>query len=389
MADYKATKIACYLGYFVQAIIVGFVPLTYVSLNTDYGISYDRLGALSVVIFLVQLLVDVVSVRLLKYIGYRGGAVAAHILASIGFIMLGVLPQLMADKYLAVLLSSVVFSVGGGLVEVIISPIIEFLPEKAENKAAQMSLLHSFFCWGSVITIALTAVLMLLFGRENWRYISLLWAAVSAVNIILFSRVPIVAPSPKKQEKSEKGVISPLFLLVMLLMLAAGATEITVSSWASTLAEKGLGLSKAAGDLLGPGIFAVLMGVGRLLYGLYGHKIKIERVMLCCGALSFGAYMLLFLNISAALSLVACAVVGLSVSIMWPGALSIGAKRFSAAGMLFFGLAAAFGDTGCSVGPYIIGVMTERGSMPIGFLVCSVFPLIIIAVSLIFTCSKK
>lgn len=390
MAKYTKTKIACYTGYFVQAIIVGFLPLLFVSFNRDYGISFEKLGALAVFIFVVQLGVDLLSVKFLKYIGYRGGALLAHVTASAGFIMLAFLPEIMADKYLAVVLSSIVFSVGGGLVEVIISPIIEYLPVREENKAAQMSLLHSFFCWGTVITIFLTTVLLGVLGRENWRYISLLWAAVSAVNIILFSFVPIVEPSEREQQKAQKEILrSPVFYAIMLLMLSAGAAEISVSQWASTFAETGLRLSKTTGDLLGPGIFAVLMGAGRLLFGIYGTRLKIERVMLLSGLLCFTSYILIFLNINAVVSLAACALCGLSVSIMWPGALSLGAKKFPLGGTLLFGAAAAFGDTGCSVGPYLMGVMTERGSMPLGFLVCSIFPLLIIALSLYFARIKK
>ncbi len=381
MAKYTKTKFACYIGYFVQAIIVGFLPLLYVSFNRNYGISYSRLGALSVVIFVVQLGVDIISVKLIKYIGYRGGAVLAHIAASAGFIMLAVLPQLMADKYLAIVLSSIVFSVGGGLIEVIISPIIEYLPTKPESKAAQMSFLHSFFCWGSVLAIVLTVVLLRAFGRENWGYISLIWAAVSAVNIAGFLFVPIIEPPHSDEQGAGTGILrSPKFFALMLLMFAAGASEITVSGWASTLAETGLGLSKTVGDLLGPCIFAVMMGIGRLTYGLYGSRIKIERVMLLGGVLCFSGYILLFLNISAAVSLAACALCGLSVSIMWPGALSMGAKAFPLGGMLLFGAAAAFGDTGCSVGPYLMGLLTERVGMSVGFLVCSIFPLMVIMI---------
>ena len=390
MAKYTKTKIACYIGYFVQAIIVAFLPLLFVTFNTNYGISFERLGALAVIIFVVQLGVDLLSVKFLKYIGYRGGAVLAHVTAAAGFAMLAFLPEIMADKYLAVVLSSIVFSVGGGLVEVIISPIIEYLPVKEENKAAQMSLLHSFFCWGTVITVVLTTALLSVLGRENWRYISLLWAAVSAVNIFLFAFVPIVEPSVLEQQKAGRDILrSPVFYAVMLLMFSAGAAEISVSQWASTLAETGLHLSKTAGDLLGPGIFAVLMGIGRLLFGIYGSRLKIERVILLSGILCFISYMLLFLNINAAVSLIACALCGLSVSVMWPGTLSIGAKKFPLGGTLLFGAAAAFGDTGCSVGPYLMGVMTERGSMPLGFLVCSIFPLLIITVSLYFARIKK
>lgn len=378
--NYTRTKIACYIGYFVQAIIVGFMPLLFITFNKDYGISFEKLGGLSIIIFLVQLLVDVVSIKLLKYVGYRGGAMIAHICAVIGFIMLAILPELMDNKYLSIVLSGIVFSVGGGLIEVIISPIIEYLPTK--NKSAQMSLLHSFFCWGSVLTVAGTTALFAAFGRENWRWVSLLWAAISLANFFLFLRAHIIEPEAEKSAEKNKDMLrSPLFYALMLLMLAAGASEISVSQWASAFAEAGLGLPKVLGDLLGPCVFALLMGVGRLLYGLFGSKIRVESIMLVCGIFCLCCYMLMVLNIHPLLSLVACALTGLSVSVMWPGALSLSASRFPLGGTLLFGCAAAFGDSGCSVGPWMMGFMSEHHSMQLGFLLCSIFPIIIIVVA--------
>ncbi len=389
--NYTRTKISCYLGYFVQAIIVSFLPLLFVTFNRDYGISYEKLGTLAIITFAVQLAVDILSVKLLKYIGYRGGAVLAHLTAALGFIMLALLPQIMDNKYLAIALSCVIYSIGGGLIEVIISPIIEYLP--SGNKAAQMSLLHSFFCWGEVLTVIGATLLFILIGRENWWYVSFIWAAISLVNMLLFIKTPIIEPESGSKYAANSGMLrSYEFYLVMLLMLAAGAAEISVSQWASAFAEMGLGLSKAAGDLLGPCSFAVLMGVGRLLYGIYGGRIKIERAIFFCALLCLGCYVLLFLDIHPAVSLIACALCGLSVSVMWPGTLSLGSARFPLGGTLFFGCAAAFGDSGCSIGPFIMGAITERFSMQTGFIVCAVFPAVIIAVSahfLKYSCKKR
>ncbi len=381
--NYTRTKISCYLGYFVQAIIVSFLPLLFVTLNSDYGVSYMLLGSLSVITFVVQLFVDILSVRFLKYIGYKKGVILAHLCSGVGFIMLCVLPEIISNTYLAVMLSCIVFSVGGGLIEVIVSPIIEYLPTR--NKASQMSLLHSFFCWGQVLTVALTTVLFLFFGRDKWQYIALIWAAISFINMFLFIGAPIVEPT-EDGEKGGSGSIlrSPVFYAVMILMLAAGATEISVSGWASAFTEAALGLNKAVGDILGLCAFALLMGVGRLFYGLKGDRIKIERVMLFCGIMCLICYILLFLNINPWLSVIACAMTGLAVSVMWPGSLSIGAKRFSHGGTLLFGLAAAFGDSGCSIAPFIMGAVASRSSINNGFLVCSIFPVIIIVCSLYF-----
>ena len=388
--NYTHTKIACYLSCFIQAINISFLPLLYVTFNEAYGISYEKLGLLSVFSFVLQLGVDLISVKLLCRIGYRAAAISGNLLSAIGFVMLAVLPRVLTSSFLAVIAATAVYSLGSGLIEVIMSPIIEYLPTK--NKAAQMSLLHSFFCWGQVLTITVSTLLLLALGRRNWYYIALLWALVGLINAVLFTRVPIIDPEKTNATHSAKGVLrSPVFYGVMLLMLAAGASELSVSSWASAFAERGLSLSKTVGDLLGPCCFAVLMGVGRLLYGLYGEKIKIEKALFLSGAVCFAGYLILFLNISPVLSLVATALIGLSVSLMWPGALSLGAARFQNSATLLFGFAAAFGDTGCSVGPYIMGVMTERSSMQSGFLICSVFPLLIIVIAACFlkySCKK-
>lgn len=381
--NYTRTKIACYISAFIQAVNISFLPLLFVSLNTKYVISYEKLGLLSVFSFALQLGVDLLSVKFLKHIGYRAAALLGNILSAVGFIMLAVLPSVMGNTYGAVVAATVVYSIGSGLIEVIMSPIIEFLPTR--NKAAQMSLLHSFFCFGSVLTVVLTSLFFAFFGRDNWQFIALIWAAVGVINTLIFSRAPIISPESSNMALSEKKILrSPSFYAVMLLMLCAGASEIAVSQWASAFAEAGIGLNKTLGDLLGPCAFAIFMGAGRLLYAVLGSRLKIEKVMLFSGILCFICYMVLFLSGSPVLSLAACAFSGLSVSVMWPGTLSIGAKRFSGGGILLFGLAAAFGDIGCAVGPYIMGVMTERSSMQNGFLVCSIFPLLIIACALYF-----
>lgn len=380
--NYKITKISCYTGYFVQAIIINFLPLLFVSLNTDYGISLSRLGALSVITFAVQLGVDLLSVKFLNYLGFRGGAVLAHFMSALGLIMLGVLPVIIGNTFLAVALSVVVYSIGGGLIEVIISPIIEYLPSK--NKAAQMSFLHSFYCWGQLLTVLITTVLFLLFSRSNWRYIAFLWSAVPLINMFVFIKVPIIEPRGEVAEESDKTAVkTPFFYILLLLMLSAGASEIAVSQWSSTFAEMGLGLTKSLGDLLGPCMFALLMGVGRLFYGIYGAKIKIEKVMLLCGIMCLVAYIALSLEVGASVKLAAMALCGLSVSVMWPGTISITAARFKGSGTAVFALLAAAGDIGCSLGPWIFGLIAERHSMSFGFIVSAVYPVIIVAVILV------
>lgn len=377
--NYRLTKISCYIGYFVQAIVINFLPLLFVSLNTDYGISLSRLGSLAVITFAVQLCVDLLSVKFLKYLGFRGGAVLAHFMSALGLVMLGILPAIMENTFLAVALSVVAYSVGGGLIEVIISPIIEYLPTK--NKAAQMSLLHSFYCWGQLLTVLITTLLFLIFSRGGWRNIAFLWAVVPLINMFLFLRAPIIEPTAEAAEELDRSTLkTPFFYILLLLMLSAGASEIAVSQWSSTVAEMGLGLSKSVGDLLGPCMFALLMGVGRLFYGIYGAKIKIEKLMLFCAVLCLVSYIILASPLSVYYKLIAMALCGLSVSVMWPGTISITAARFKGSGTAVFALLAAAGDIGCSLGPWIFGMVADRAVMSAGFIVSALYPAIIVAV---------
>lgn len=377
--NYRLTKISCYIGYFVQAIVINFLPLLFVSLNTDYGISLSRLGSLAVITFAVQLCVDLLSVKFLKYLGFRGGAVLAHFMSALGLVMLGILPAIMENTFLAVALSVVAYSVGGGLIEVIISPIIEYLPTK--NKAAQMSLLHSFYCWGQLLTVLITTLLFLIFSRGGWRNIAFLWAVVPLINMFLFLRAPIIEPTAEAAEELDRSTLkTPFFYILLLLMLSAGASEIAVSQWSSTVAEMGLGLSKSVGDLLGPCMFALLMGVGRLFYGIYGAKIKIEKLMLFCAVLCLVSYIILASPLSVYYKLIAMALCGLSVSVMWPGTISITAARFKGSGTAVFALLAAAGDIGCSLGPWIFGMVADRAGMSTGFIVSALYPAIIVAV---------
>ena len=379
--NYKLTKVSCYIGYFVQAIIINFLPLLFVSMNADYGVSLSRLGALSVITFAVQLCVDLLSVKFLKNIGFRGGAVLAHFMSALGLVMLGTLPTVLNNTFLAVALSVVVYSVGGGLIEVIISPIIEYLTSK--NKAAQMSFLHSFYCWGQLLTVLITTALFFIFSRGNWRYIAFLWSVVPFINMFLILKAPIIEPTASAAQESDKRAVkTPFFYVLLLLMLCAGASEIAVSQWSSTFAELGLGLSKSVGDLLGPCLFALLMGIGRLFYGIYGAKIRIEKIMLFCGIMCLLSYIILSTGVGAPLKLTAMALCGLSVSVMWPGTISITASQFRGSGTAVFALLAAAGDMGCSLGPWVFGVIADRYSMSGGFMVSAIYPLLIVAIIL-------
>ncbi len=377
--NYNYTRVCCYIGYFVQAIINNFLPLLFVTFNTDYGISYERLGTLIVINFCTQIAVDIVSVKIIDKIGYKNTVLLAHILAAAGLTLLAILPRAMDNTFLAIIISILCYAFGSGLIEVIISPIIEYLPSDA--KAASMSLLHSFYCWGQLATVLLTTVLFLVMGIKNWSYISLIWAVVPLINLFLFIKAPIVVPESEKEHKRNKDIFKKSdFYIMLVVMLCAGASELAVSQWASAFAETALHLNKAAGDLAGPCAFALFMGTGRVIYGVIGHKLNIKWAMLICSVLCFASYIVIALCPSAMVSLIFCAVCGFSVSVMWPGTLSMSAASFVTGGALMFGLLAAFGDLGCSVGPWLTGIVADSHGLRTGFLMSAVFPLIMILV---------
>lgn len=377
--NYNYTRVCCYIGYFVQAIINNFLPLLFVTFNTGYGISLERLGTLFVINFCTQIAVDIISVKIIDTVGYKNTALLAHVLAATGLTLLAILPRVMDNTYLAIIISVLFYAFGSGLIEVIISPIIEYLP--SDGKAASMSLLHSFYCWGQLVTVLLTTVLFLAIGIKNWSYISLIWATVPFINLFLFIKAPIVVPESEREHKRNKDIFKEAdFYIMLLVMLCAGASELAVSQWASAFAETALHLDKAAGDLLGPCAFALFMGTGRVIYGVIGEKINIKRAMLFCAVLCFVSYIVIALSPSAMVSLIFCAICGFSVSVMWPGTLSMSAARFVTGGALMFGLLAAFGDLGCSAGPWVTGIIADKFGLNKGFLLSAIFPLFMIFV---------
>ncbi len=379
MQNYSYTKVCCYIGYLVQAIINNFLPLLFVIFNESYGITYDKIGVLILINFMTQIGVDLCSVKFVKRLGYKGSAVLANALAGIGLILLGVLPKLMSNTYLAVILSILCYAFGSGLIEVVISPIIEYLPSK--NKAGGMSLLHSFYCWGQLGTVLLTTLMFATLGRDNWSIFPIIWAAVPFTNFFLFLKAPVIEPNTDNKNGGEKKLLkTPLFYVMLALMVCSGASEITVSQWSSTFAEQGLNLSKAVGDLAGPCMFALLMGTGRLIYGIVGDRLPQKSALLFCAALCTACYIIIGVTENPVVALVFCAICGLSVSIMWPAVISMSAAAFKYGTALMFSLIAAFGDIGCSVGPFLAGVIADNSSLKTGILTASIFPILMVAI---------
>lgn len=376
--NYKSTMYACFIGYIVQAIVNNFVPLLFVTFQKSYGIPLSQITLLITVNFGVQLAVDLLSAGFADKIGYRASAIIAHICSAAGLIMLTVLPSVIPDAFAGLLISVVIYAVGGGLIEVLISPIIEACP--TDNKEKAMSLLHSFYCWGHVGVVLLSTAFFSLFGTENWKILALIWAAVPVLNTVLFAKVPIYP----LVEEGETGLTfkelfaSGIFRMLLVMMICAGASEQAVSQWASAFAEKGLGVSKTVGDLAGPMAFAVLMGISRLIYGKYGHRFDLDRFMKYSCFLCIGAYLCITLVPNPVISLIGCAVCGFSVGIMWPGTFSKASASIKGGGTAMFALLALAGDVGCSGGPTLAGFVSDRagGNMKAGILAAMIFPVV-------------
>lgn len=381
---------ACFVGYVVQAIINNFVPLLFLTLSTAYNIPLSRITMLITINFGIQLLVDLLSAGFADRIGYKTSIIFAHIFSAAGLLGLTFLPEILPDPYAGLLLSVAVYAVGGGLLEVLVSPIIESCP--TDNKEKAMSLLHSFYCWGHVSVVLLSTIFFRLFGIENWKILTCIWAIVPIVNTFIFAGSPI---APLTQE-GEKGlsilelVKSKTFWVLMLMMTCAGASEQAVSQWASTFAELGLGVSKTVGDLAGPMAFAVLMGSSRLFYGKFGASIDLDKFMTGSGILCVLSYLCISLSPSPFLSLAGCAVCGLSVGIMWPGTFSKAAASIKNGGTALFALLALGGDLGCSGGPTLAGFVSGLASDDLkkGILAAIIFPVLLVAGAAVLKRSK-
>ncbi len=376
--NYKHTFYASYAGYFVQAIINNFIPLLFLTFQNSFNLSYDKISLLIVINFGVQLCVDFLSAYFIDKIGYRISVIAAHIFACIGLAGLSVFPFIM-PPYAGIILSIVIYAVGSGLIEVIISPLVEACP--SDSKSGAMSLLHSFYCWGQMCVVLFSTIFFTFAGIENWRTLALIWAGVPLINGIYFCLVPIPQVLSENKGMGMKNLFkTKLFYILAIIMLCSGASELAMSQWASAFAESGLGVSKTVGDLLGPCLFALLMGSARVLYSKFSDKIPLGRVMAGSAALCAVSYLVAGLSGVPIVSLLACAVCGFSVGVMWPGTFSLAAEKIPAGGTAMFALLALFGDTGCASGPALVGKMTTLfgDNLSKGLLFGVVFPVVMI-----------
>ncbi len=378
--QYNKTITACFVGYIVQAVVNNFTPLLFLFFQKNYHVPLSQITLLVTFNFGIQLLVDLLSVGFIDKIGYRASMVTAHVLSAVGLVLLTVLPDILPVPFAGILIAVMIYAVGGGLLEVLVSPVVEACP--SDNKEKAMSMLHSFYCWGHAGVVLVSTLFFHVVGIENWKILAMIWALIPVGNAFVFARVPI-APLIEDGEPGlglKELFRIKVFWILLVMMICAGASEQSVSQWASTFAEKGLGISKAAGDLAGPMAFAVLMGTSRLFYGRYGERIHLEHFMIYSSLLCILSYLGISLFPDPWLSLIACAVCGLSVGIMWPGTFSKASAALPKGGTAMFALLALGGDIGCSGGPTLVGMVSGAfgDNLKMGVFAGIIFPVLLL-----------
>lgn len=376
---YQKTLVACYLGFVTQAIAANFAPLLFLTFQSTYGISLEKIALIPGVFYLTQLVIDLGATRFADKIGYRVCVVTSQVVSAAGLVLLAVLPGLLPVPFLGILIAVVLYAIGSGLVEVLVSPIVEACP--FENKESRMSLLHSFYCWGAVGVILGSTLFFAVFGTEHWRILTLLWALVPLVNVFQFLTCPIERLVEEDEGLPPRKLLRlPLLWMMILLMVCAGAAEASMAQWASAFTESALGVSKTVGDLAGPCLFAAFMGLSRLLYGTMGEKWDLTRAMLGSGVLCVACYLVASLAPWPVLGLAGCALCGFSVGILWPGAISLSSRKCPKGGTAMFAFLALAGDLGGTVGPAAVGTLAELAGddLKTGLLAATIFPVLLV-----------
>lgn len=390
MKNYNKTKWACYLGFITQAIAANFAPLLFLKFHSDYNISLGNIALISTCFFFTQLVVDLFCAKYVDKIGYRECIVTSEVCSAVGLAGLAFLPELLPNPFAGIIISVIIYAIGSGLIEVLCSPIVEACP--FDNKEATMSLLHSFYCWGSVGTILVSTIFFAIFGIDSWKWLAVILAIVPAYNIYNFATCPIEYLVDEGEGMSMGSLFKkPLFWVAIVLMVCSGASEISMAQWASAYAEAALGLTKTLGDLAGPCMFAVSMGICRVIYGKYGDRMDLTKFMTGSGVLCVLCYILASLFSNPIIGLMGCIMCGFSVGIMWPGTLSISSRKFPMGGTVMFALLAMAGDLGGSIGPAMVGRITQSADDNIraGITVGTIFPIVLLIGLFIMAKSKE
>jgi len=377
--NYKRTLIACYLGFVTQAISANFAPLLFLTFKGTYGITLEKIALIPLVFYLTQLLVDLAATKFADRIGYRACVIASQVLSAVGLVLMAVLPDMLPAPFVGILIAVVLYAIGSGLIEVLVSPIVEACP--FENKDGMMSLLHSFYCWGAMGVILGSTLFFALFGVEHWKLLTFIWALVPLYNTFNFINCPIERLVEDGQSMGIRRLLkTPVFWLLILLMVCSGASEATMAQWASAFTESAIGVSKTVGDLAGPCLFAMFMGIARMLYGKFSERLNLTNVMLICGILCAGCYLLASLSALPILGLAGCALCGLAVGIMWPGSISISSRKCPKGGTAMFAFLALAGDFGAMVSPAMVGSLSEMagGDLKTGLFAATAFPVALV-----------
>lgn len=377
--NYKKTLVACYLGFVTQAISANFAPLLFLTFKSTYGITLEKIAMIPLVFYLTQLLIDLAATKFADKIGYRICVVASQVLSAVGLVLMAILPEVFPVPFIGILVSVVLYAVGSGLIEVLVSPIVEACP--FENKDGMMSLLHSFYCWGAMGVILGSTFFFSVFGVGSWKILTFIWALVPLYNTFNFINCPIERlVEDGKSMGISKLLKTPIFWLMIVLMVCSGASEATMAQWASAFTESAIGVSKTVGDLAGPCLFAMFMGISRMLYGKFSEKLDLTKVMLVCGIMCASCYLLASLSTLPILGLAGCALCGLAVGIMWPGSISISSQKCPRGGTAMFAFLALAGDLGAMVSPAMVGTLSEMadGNLKTGLLVATIFPVVLV-----------
>lgn len=374
--NYKKTLTACYLGFVTQAISANFTPLLFLTFKGSYGVHLEKLALIPLSFYLTQLLVDVAAAKFADKIGYRLCVIGSQILSSAGLLSLTILPDLLLEPLTGILIAVILYAIGSGLIEVLLSPIVEACP--FENKDGIMSLLHSFYCWGAVSVILGSTLFFAVFGIEHWKIMTMLWALIPLYNAINFISCPIEKLVEDGKRMSIRQLLRvPMFWVMIFLMICAGSSEAAMCQWASAFTESALKVSKLIGDLAGPCLFAVFMGIARMLYGKLSERLNLIKTMLLCGFLAVVCYLLASVASWAVLGLTGCALCGLAVGIMWPGTISLSSRKCPAGGTAMFAFLALAGDLGATAGPTVVGKVAEvtGENLKNGLLAATIFPI--------------
>lgn len=388
--NYKKTRIACYLGFVTQAISANFAPLLFLTFKSTYGITLEKIAMIPLVFYLTQLLIDLAATKFADKIGYRTCVVASQVLSAVGLALMAILPEVLSVPFVGILISVVLYAIGSGLIEVLVSPIVEACP--FQNKDGVMSLLHSFYCWGAMGVILGSTLFFAVFGVEKWKILTFILALVPLYNTFNFINCPIERlVEDGKRMGIRKLLKTPIFWLMIILMVCSGASEATMAQWASAFTESAIGVSKTVGDLAGPCLFAMFMGISRMLYGKFSEKLDLTKVMLVCGIMCAGCYLLASLSTLPILGLAGCALCGFAVGIMWPGSISISSQKCPRGGTAMFAFLALAGDLGAMVSPAMVGSFSERagGNLKTGLLVATWFPIILVVGLIVLRSVKK